>query len=99
MLCIRTKTPVDSPEQDHIRFNIPVFASKNNQIDGNRLAEEASTYCTLSRRTCCHALSLGFKIVCVSFASTIVKPFAAVCFLVEIESLYKSFTWTHFFRF
>ena len=25
---------VDSPEQDHICFNIPVFASKKNQIDG-----------------------------------------------------------------
>ena len=69
------------------------------QTSGNRLAEEASSYCTLSRRTCCHALSLGFKVVCVSFASTIVKPFAAVCFLIEIESLYKSFTWTHCFRF
>ena len=27
-------TSVDSPEQDHICFNIPVFASKKNQIDG-----------------------------------------------------------------
>ena len=26
--------PVDSPEQDHICFNIPDFASKNNQIEG-----------------------------------------------------------------
>ena len=25
---------VDSPEQDHICFDIPVFASKQNQIDG-----------------------------------------------------------------
>ena len=25
---------VDSPEQDHICFDIPVFASKKNQIDG-----------------------------------------------------------------
>ena len=69
------------------------------KTSGNCIAEEASTYCTLSRRTCCHALSLGFKIVCVSFASTIVKPFAAVCFLIEIESLYMCFTWTHCFRF
>ena len=28
---------VDSPEQDHICFEIPVFASKKNQIDGKRL--------------------------------------------------------------
>ena len=25
---------VDSPEQDHICFNIPVFASEKNHIDG-----------------------------------------------------------------
>ena len=25
---------VDSPEQDHICFEFPVFASKKNQIDG-----------------------------------------------------------------
>ena len=25
---------VDSPEQDHICFKIPVFASNKNQIDG-----------------------------------------------------------------
>ena len=25
---------VDRPEQDHICFNIPVFAPKKNQIDG-----------------------------------------------------------------
>ena len=25
---------VDSPEQDHICFSIPVFASKKDQIDG-----------------------------------------------------------------
>ena len=28
---------MDCPEQDHIYFNIPVFASKKNQIDGSGL--------------------------------------------------------------
>ena len=44
---------VDSPEQDNICFNIPVFASKKDQIDGKGLK-----LLTVSLKTCLSPICL-----------------------------------------